>query len=88
MQHIHFFHVWNLNPLEKKVAELTASEDEQPGTSQTLNDALALGTELGSGIGAGEIEERLAAWEAPRKERVKTIQKMERASWTPLRSCN
>jgi hypothetical protein len=63
------------------IRELTLCADELPGTSQTLNDALALGAELRSGVSADEIEECLAAWEIPRKQRVETIQQTERASW-------
>lgn len=63
---------------------LTFCVGELPGTSQTLNDALSLGTELGSGVNPDEIEERLAAWEIPRKQRVETIQQGERAYWLPF----
>ncbi|KAL2826246.1 hypothetical protein BDW59DRAFT_161083 [Aspergillus cavernicola] len=51
---------------------------ELPGTSQALNDAAALAAELSCGISAGDIEARLAAWEGPRKERVRVIQQSER----------
>jgi 2-polyprenyl-6-methoxyphenol hydroxylase-like FAD-dependent oxidoreductase len=52
--------------------------DELPGTAQTLNDAAALGTQLSYSIGVEEVPARLAAWETPRQDRVKTIQRGER----------
>ncbi|KAL3455433.1 hypothetical protein BJX64DRAFT_295061 [Aspergillus heterothallicus] len=46
---------------------------ELPGTSQALNDAAALASELSADVKADEVRGRLVAWEGPRKERLRTL---------------
>ncbi|KAL4747949.1 hypothetical protein BDW72DRAFT_196232 [Aspergillus terricola var. indicus] len=57
---------------------------EPPGTSQSITGADALADFLSSGVQVDDVSERLAAWAIPRKERVKTIQKMERKDWPSM----
>ena len=57
---------------------------ELPGTSQSLTGADALATTLKLDSQVEEIPDRLAAWVVTRKERVKTIQALERKDWPPL----
>ncbi|KAB8268140.1 hypothetical protein BDV30DRAFT_245969 [Aspergillus minisclerotigenes] len=54
---------------------------EPPGTSQSITGADALAEALRSDVEMDHIPEHLAAWVIPRKERVKTIQGMERNDW-------
>ncbi|KAL5040845.1 hypothetical protein BDW71DRAFT_212710 [Aspergillus fruticulosus] len=54
---------------------------EPPGTSQSITGADALADALGSDVRVEDVPKYLAAWVSPRKERVKTIQGMERKGW-------
>ena len=65
-----------------RIEMLTISAVEPPGPAQSLNDALALGSGFPADISPDEVEERLVAWEKPRKERCTMIQGKERASWS------
>ncbi|RDH27578.1 hypothetical protein BDQ94DRAFT_175494 [Aspergillus welwitschiae] len=58
---------------------------ELPGTSQSITGADALAEGLRSDVQVDDVPERVACWVIPRKERVMTIQEMERKDW-PSRS--
>ncbi|KAL2846468.1 hypothetical protein BJY01DRAFT_247252 [Aspergillus pseudoustus] len=55
---------------------------EHPGTSQSLNDALALASELASDVEVEQVKDRLVAWEGPRKERLKALPCYYASTWT------